>query len=214
MKKSNKKLFAFAILAIFITTNSVASKTSDPLEDFSYFSKHKFSVSVNVGLYFDDPATLTVSLENDPTQKQDGSLPYFAGSFEGSEDFLENLFNSFMFQITHGKDKATLPEVLESKEKEGSLQLSEEGKPILNTTEIYAFLIRKAYHFERFYATGHNQGRVKLSLTAHPDREPSEHWTFFSPHLDGKNVGLQVLRTLMCQAHDSHSETSRARGYL
>ncbi len=100
MKKLMNWLIGVVILTSFSLSQSLASKKiPDPLDDFARISRHAFSATVNVGLYFDKPSTLTVSLSNDPDADHDGSLRSLKTSFSGSKELLSTLVGDFIFQI-------------------------------------------------------------------------------------------------------------------
>ena len=205
MKKSMNRLALIALLAFFNAAQSLASsKAADPLEDFAYISRNAFSVSVNVGLYFDKPSTLTVSLDNDPAAQHDGNLRSLSSSFGSSEELLTTLFGDFMFQVLSGKDSDLIPALLAAKEAAGEkIELSESGKPAIDMSDIIGFALKSSFEFERLYSTGGRQGVVKLSLIAHPNIVPDQNWVSFPhPILEAGAVGMHVIRSLMAQAHN------------
>ena len=218
MKKSISYLMSFAIMTLFNSPQSHASnKAPDPLDDFSYLSQHAFSVSVNMGVYLDEPMTLKVSLENSPDAAHNGNLRSLSSSFSGSEEFLATLFGDFIFQVTMGKGQGLAAALLTAKAKVGEeVEVGDSGKPALDMGEMMAFALKTGYGFERFYSSGGERGIVRLSLQAdlEVDGPPNENWISFPhPILEAGSVGLQVLRTLLAKAHDVSGKETRGSLY-
>ena len=93
------------------------------LEDFQFLSKKSFSSTLNIGLYFQEPTTLNITLEGNPQEIHDGNLPYFTRTFGGDEAFLGELFGNFMLQITRGEHTQVLETFIQAKAAEGAIAL-------------------------------------------------------------------------------------------
>ncbi len=203
MKKSILGLGIIALLATFQGSNLWASASENLLEKFQYISKKSFSTTLNMGLYFQEATTLQITLVSDPTEKHDGHLPYFTSSFGEQEAILSDLFGAFMLQVTRGDQKHILNSILEEKAIQGILHVGTDGIATVDNNEIMSFVLKTDFRFERLYASGSEQGTLKIIFQNQPDMEPRPHWLAYPhPIFSAQNVGLQVLRTLLQKAQE------------
>ncbi|HBN23122.1 MAG TPA: hypothetical protein DD412_07780 [Holosporales bacterium] len=219
MKKTLLSLRLVAFLALLIGSNSWASAPEHLLEEFQTLSKKNFSSSLNIGLYFQEPTTLTITLEGDPAEKHDRNLPYFSSTFGADEAILTDLFGAFMLQITQGSGKHILESIIREKAAESLLELGGEEENIdkifIDADDIISFVLKTNFKFERFYASGQNQGIIKVTMQNHPQNKPSQNWIAYPhPFFEAKHVGLQVLRTLFQKAHEVDSKEKTSHYFL
>ncbi len=219
MKKERSNLKLFAFLALLIGSNSGAEASEHLLEEFQLLSTKRFSESLDIGLYFQKPTTLTITLEGNPAEKHDGNLPFFSRTFNADDAILTDLFGAFMVQVTRGEQTHIIEAILQEKETQGFIGSETEGEKgreiALDASDIISFVLKTDFKFERLYALGNRQGTVKITLQNHADEKPSPHWMAYPhPFFEAKDVGLQVLRTLFQKAYEVDSKEKVSHYFL
>ncbi|NCP62469.1 MAG: hypothetical protein GW748_04075 [Alphaproteobacteria bacterium] len=215
--RSNLNLFAF--LALLIGSNPQAEASGHLLEEFQILSTKNFSGSLNIGLYFQKPTTLKITLEGNPVEKHDGNLPFFSSTFNADDAILTDLFGAFMVQVTRGEQTHIIEAILQEKATQGLISSDIEGKDTgkiaIDTSDIINFVLKTDFKFERLYALGDRQGTVKITLQNKPDEKPNPHWMAYPhPFFEAKEVGLQVLRTLFQKAYEVDSKEKVSHYFL
>jgi len=221
MQRVLLSLHLVAFLALLNGHNAEASSSESLLEDFQFLSKKSFSSTLNIGLYFQEPTTLNITLEGNPQEIHDGNLPYFTRTFGGDEAFLGELFGNFMLQITRGEHTQVLETFIQAKAAEGALNSegddAEEGetKISIDAGDIISFVLKTNFKFERLYASGGKRGTIKMTLQNQADTKPNSNWIAYPhPCFEAKQVGLQVLRTLFQKAHEVDSTEKSSHYFL